>query len=91
MPLLEPHAYSPPDFMPMRTLAAKRKMAASVARLAAEMRRFKPHAAVSFLNRAALAKALKELRNRKGRFWPGRPLYERRTAEIARSRRGRPL
>jgi len=41
--------------------------------------------------RAALAKALKALGNRKGRFWPGRPLYERRTAEIARSRRGRPL
>lgn len=41
--------------------------------------------------RAALAKALKDLRKRKGRFWPGRPLFERRTAEIARSRRGRPI
>lgn len=54
----EPHAYAPPDFMPMRTLAAERKMAASVARLAGEMRRFKPHAAVSFLNRANCANVL---------------------------------
>jgi glycosyltransferase involved in cell wall biosynthesis len=54
----EPHAYTPPDFMPMRTLAAERKMAASVVRLAAEMRRFKPHAAVSFLNRANCANVL---------------------------------
>jgi N-acetylgalactosamine-N,N'-diacetylbacillosaminyl-diphospho-undecaprenol 4-alpha-N-acetylgalactosaminyltransferase len=54
----EPHAYSPPDFVPMRTLGADRKMAASVAKLAAEMRQFKPHAAVSFLNRANCANVL---------------------------------
>jgi len=54
----EPHAYTPPDFMPMRTLAAERKMVSSVAKLAREMRRFKPHAAVSFLNRANCANVL---------------------------------
>ncbi len=54
----EPHAYTPPDFVPMRTLDADRRMAASVGKLAAEMRRFKPHAAVSFLNRANCANVI---------------------------------
>jgi len=54
----EPHAYTPPDFVPMRTLGAARRMGSSVARLTAEMRRFKPHAAVSFLNRANCANVL---------------------------------
>ncbi len=54
----EPHAYTPPDFVPMRTLASDRNSAASVARLAAEMKRFRPHAAVSFLNRANCANVL---------------------------------
>ena len=54
----EPHAYTAPNFVPMRTLAAERKTAASVTRLAAEMRRFKPHAAISFLTRANCANVL---------------------------------
>jgi glycosyltransferase involved in cell wall biosynthesis len=54
----EPHAYTPPDFVPMRTLGAERKTAASVLRLAGEMRRFRPHAAISFLNRANCANVL---------------------------------
>lgn len=54
----EPHAYSPPRSVPLRTLAADKKTAASVTRLAAEMRRFRPHAAVSFLNRANCANVL---------------------------------
>lgn len=41
--------------------------------------------------RAALAATLKNLNKRKGRFWPPRPCYERRIAEIARARGGRPL
>jgi glycosyltransferase involved in cell wall biosynthesis len=54
----EPHAYAPPASVPVRTLDAERRMSASVALLAAEMRRFKPHAAVSFLNRANCANVL---------------------------------
>jgi N-acetylgalactosamine-N,N'-diacetylbacillosaminyl-diphospho-undecaprenol 4-alpha-N-acetylgalactosaminyltransferase len=54
----EPHAYSPPSSVALRTLAAERRMAISVARLIGEMRRFRPHVAISFLNRANCANVL---------------------------------
>lgn len=72
----EQHAYTPPDFMPMRTLNAKRKMGASVTRLAGEMRRFRPHVAVSFLSRANCANVLASL-------WCGhRTLISERVATV---------
>ncbi len=37
--------------------------------------------------RAALARAVKELRSRRGRFWPANPWRERFTARLARARR----
>jgi len=37
--------------------------------------------------RAALAKAVAELRLRRGRFWPPNPWREKYTARLARARR----
>ncbi len=41
--------------------------------------------------RLALTKALAAIAGKSPRCWPARPLFDRRSAELARTRRGRPL
>lgn len=54
----EPQAYEPPRSIRLRTLRSDKKLTTSIAGLASEMRRFKPHAAISFLSRANCANVL---------------------------------
>ncbi len=54
----EPSAYTAPDFIPTVVLGADGGMAASVAKLTTELRRFRPDVAVSFLSRANCATVL---------------------------------
>lgn len=54
----EPHAYAAPDFLPSRALNANGKMAPSVTQLSAELQRFRPDVALSFLSRANCANVL---------------------------------
>lgn len=54
----EPHAYAPPASVSLRTLRSEKKFAASVTGLSTEMRRFRPHVAISFLSRANCANVL---------------------------------
>jgi hypothetical protein len=72
----EPNAYAPPDFLPVRTLAADGRMGASVAKLAAEMHRFRPHVALSFLSRANCANVIA------GRWCGYRPVVSERVATV---------